>query len=180
MPAYDIPKAAPDPLVLVQRFVNTADVEHEVEWIATPAELERWLRENGHGVTRVTRADLVRALELREALRAILLANNLGGSPAAADLAVLNRFANELRVAIAPDGTRIDVNARAPRVERALAAIVAAVFRGKLDGTFDRLKVCRNCRWAFYDYSRNRRASWCSMSLCGNRLKTRRYRERQS
>ena len=34
------------------------------------------------------------------------------------------------------------------------------------------------CRWAFYDYSRNRSASWCSMQLCGNRTKTRAYRRR--
>jgi predicted RNA-binding Zn ribbon-like protein len=50
------------------------------------------------------------------------------------------------------------------------------------DGTFARLKSCRNhdCRWAFYDYSKNRSASWCSMQLCGNRTKTRAYRRRHS
>ena len=39
MPRYDVPKAAPEPLRLVQRFVNTVDHEHRREWIGTTAEL---------------------------------------------------------------------------------------------------------------------------------------------
>jgi predicted RNA-binding Zn ribbon-like protein len=48
-----------------------------------------------------------------------------------------------------------------------------------LDGTWVRLKACRNCHWSFYDYSPNRSATWCSMQLCGNRTKTRAYRSRR-
>jgi predicted RNA-binding Zn ribbon-like protein len=48
-----------------------------------------------------------------------------------------------------------------------------------LDGSFARLKACRNCRWSFYDYSPNRSATWCSMQICGNRTKTRAYRRRK-
>jgi predicted RNA-binding Zn ribbon-like protein len=48
-----------------------------------------------------------------------------------------------------------------------------------LDGTWPRLKACRNCCWSFYDYSPNRSATWCSMQLCGNRKKTRAYRSRR-
>ena len=32
------------------------------------------------------------------------------------------------------------------------------------------------CRWAFLDTSKNRSRAWCSMSVCGNRTKTRAYR----
>src|SRR5207248_6687928 len=39
VPRYDVPKAAPEPLRLVQRFVNTVDHENRREWIGTPAEL---------------------------------------------------------------------------------------------------------------------------------------------
>jgi predicted RNA-binding Zn ribbon-like protein len=48
------------------------------------------------------------------------------------------------------------------------------------DGSWSRLKCCRNhdCRWSFYDYSKNRSATWCSMQICGNRTKTRAYRQR--
>ena len=55
----------------------------------------------------------------------------------------------------------------------------AAVLAAMLDGTWSRLKACRNCCWSFYDYSPNRSATWCSMQLCGNRKKTRAYRSRR-
>jgi predicted RNA-binding Zn ribbon-like protein len=49
------------------------------------------------------------------------------------------------------------------------------------EGTW-RLKVCRNegCLWAFYDGSKNRSGSWCTMDVCGSRAKMRAYRRRKS
>ena len=46
------------------------------------------------------------------------------------------------------------------------------------DGTWRRLKACREdtCQWAFYDRSKNRSGTWCSMAVCGNRAKARAYR----
>jgi predicted RNA-binding Zn ribbon-like protein len=43
------------------------------------------------------------------------------------------------------------------------------------------VKTCRNpdCRWAFYDSTRNRSAVWCDMAVCGSRAKSRRYYARQ-
>jgi predicted RNA-binding Zn ribbon-like protein len=48
------------------------------------------------------------------------------------------------------------------------------------DGTWDRMKACRadDCEWAFYDSSRNRSGTWCSMEVCGNRAKARAFRAR--
>ena len=62
----------------------------------------------------------------------------------------------------------------------ALAAVCAVALGAMLDGTWSRLKACRNCHWSFYDNSPNRSATWCSMQLCGNRTKTRAYRRRKS
>ncbi|MEU4242496.1 CGNR zinc finger domain-containing protein [Actinoplanes sp. NPDC026619] len=47
-------------------------------------------------------------------------------------------------------------------------------------GGWNRLKLCSaaDCRWAFYDTSRNGGGRWCSMEACGNRNKTRAYRRR--
>jgi predicted RNA-binding Zn ribbon-like protein len=49
-------------------------------------------------------------------------------------------------------------------------------------GTFERLKICRNdeCQWAFYDHSRNRSGVWCTMAVCGNRMKGRAFRTRHA
>lgn len=45
-----------------------------------------------------------------------------------------------------------------------------------------RLRICaaEDCMRAFYDRSKNGRARWCSTAACGNRMKTRAYRQRRS
>jgi predicted RNA-binding Zn ribbon-like protein len=168
MPRYDVPKAAPQPLRLVQLFVNTADCEHGREWLGSRAELAAWLKEQGLG----TRAALAQALELREALRELLRSNNGGPlNPRAVD--AFNRAAPALRL----DGAG---HARLVPANDALGRIAAVAAEAMLDGSWMRLKACRNCSWVFYDYSKNRSAGWCSMQLCGNRVKTRAYRSRRA
>ena len=69
---------APGRLALVQRFVNTVDHEHGREVLHSTAKLRTLLVELEliNRRTRVTEADLARALALREDLRALALANN--------------------------------------------------------------------------------------------------------
>jgi predicted RNA-binding Zn ribbon-like protein len=169
VPLYDLPKAAPAPLRLVQLFVNTADHESGSEWLSDQAALDAWLAE--HELPRG--ASLRQTLEVREALRALLRANN-GQPGSTAAISTLNDAATALAITLDDDG-RVRISADA-----ALGRIVAVAVTAMLDGTWPRLKVCRNCDWSFYDYSKNRSASWCSMQLCGNRLKTRAYRRRRA
>ena len=63
----------------------------------------------------------------------------------------------------------------------ALARILVVVLESMADGTWHRLKTCRSetCEWVFYDSSKNHSAAWCSMRVCGNRQKARRYRSRK-
>ena len=63
-------------------------------------------------------------------------------------------------------------------VAGALGRILLSSAVAIVEGRWQRQKTCPNCRWAFYDYSRNCSAKWCSMTLCGNRLKTRSYYRR--
>jgi predicted RNA-binding Zn ribbon-like protein len=65
-------------------------------------------------------------------------------------------------------------------VDGAMARLAAVVVDAMGDGTWSRLKPCRNhgCRWLFYDHSTNRSGTWCTMSVCGNRRKARAYRRR--
>jgi predicted RNA-binding Zn ribbon-like protein len=62
-----------------------------------------------------------------------------------------------------------------------MGRLLAAIASATADGTWARLKICRNdaCRWSFYDASRNRSGHWCSMAVCGNRMKGRAFRQRQ-
>jgi predicted RNA-binding Zn ribbon-like protein len=180
VPRYDVPKAAPEPLRLVQRFVNTVDRENEREWLGSPAELEAWLRENGLAAGRPNARLLRRAHDLREALRELLVANNHGVPPPTDAVATVNAVAAAGRLSprLQEDGL-LSLSEPARRSPPApLARIVGIAFEAMLEGNWSRLKACRNCRWAFYDYSRNRAATWCSMTLCGSRLKARSYRRR--
>ena len=180
VPRYDVPKAAPEPLRLVQRFVNTVDREHEREWLGSPDELEAWLRENGLEGGQPNARLLRRAHDLREALRELLVANNHGVAPPADAVATVNAVVARGRLAprLREDGV-LSLSEPARRSPPApLASIVGGAFEAMLEGDWFRLKACRNCRWAFYDYSRNRAATWCSMTLCGSRLKARSYRRR--
>lgn len=181
MARYDLPRAAEGPLRLVQLFVNSTDKEHGREWLPTADALADWLAE--HGLTRpdgVTAADLNRAHELREAIRALLRANNVGGDTAGA-VEIVNQVATrgELTLQLAATG-HVEIAVRGAGVDGALARIVAVIFEASLDGSFTRLKACRNCGWSFYDPSKNRSGTWCSMQICGNRTKTRAYRRRKA
>jgi predicted RNA-binding Zn ribbon-like protein len=160
VPNYDLPNAAPEPLRLVQQFVNTIDLEHDREWMPS------WLEAHGLPAT-----DFDRATSLREALRTLLRANNEGGASPDAT-AILSAAARDVGVELR-DGKVVLVGADA------IGEVTAVVLTAMLDGTWPRLKACRKCSWSFYDYSKNRSGSWCSMQLCGNRLKTRAYRKRR-
>jgi len=174
-------QAAPQRLELVRDFVNTYDVEEASDSLETAAGAAEWLaaRSLGDGGA-LTDADLERLLHLREALRRLLDANNSGESPPRQARAVLNEQAATaaLGVHFVPSGA--ELVSRCGGVDSAIAELLARVHESMRDGTWARLKACPadDCRWAFYDHSRNRSGTWCRMQECGNRAKARAYRER--
>jgi predicted RNA-binding Zn ribbon-like protein len=169
-PRYDVPNAAPEPLRLVQRFVNTVNLESGEDWLA------RWFDEEG---IEADEAELDRARVVREAIRELLYENNRQRADGAART-LLTAAADAAALTIDFSGPALA--ARAPGADGAVGRVLAVGYLAMLDGSWPRLKCCRNdhCRWAFYDYSKNRSASWCSMQLCGNRTKTRAYRARSA
>jgi predicted RNA-binding Zn ribbon-like protein len=175
---------APGPLETVRTFVNTRDIDDDIELLSTPAELAGWLQEQGllgdERDVQATAADLRRAIELREALRAHLLAHHgepLDG-PAAGALDAASRRARLTVRFSGADGTYLAPEARG--IDGALGRLLAIIAAAIADGTWPRLKACPadTCQWAFYDASRNRSAVWCDMRVCGNRAKVRGFRER--
>ncbi len=177
---------APGELGLVQAFVNShwdLQGDHGGELLHSPAALAAWL--SGRGLlpdgTRLTRADLRRALAVREGIRALLAANN-GAAVDPDAIATLNEAVAKGGVVIQfqLDGSpRFDPQ-RAD-LDGALAFLLAIVSRAQLEGGWVRFKACpgEDCGWAFYDYSRNQASAWCSMAICGSRAKARAYRRRR-
>ena len=169
---------APGRLVLVERFVNTVDREHGREVLSRPERLRDVLELDADAVAGP--GELRRALELRDALRNLALANN-GGEVDEHDLAALEQASarGRLSVRFHDGGARLEPERR--DVDGALADLVGIVHTAMADGTWTRLKACRRdvCNWLFYDRSRNRSAVWCQMAVCGNRVKTKAYRDRR-
>jgi predicted RNA-binding Zn ribbon-like protein len=176
-------KPAPGRLRLIQAFVNTADFEGRREDFETPDRLSEWLVERELMPPGVPAGedDLHNAREAREALRRMLLANN-GASPDPAALETLDRLARDARLTLRfePAGSAIIVPGAAG-VDGALGALLAVAFEAMVDGSWERLKACPEdtCQFAFFDSSRNRSGTWCTMSVCGNRQKARQYRDRR-
>jgi predicted RNA-binding Zn ribbon-like protein len=174
---------APGDLELVRRFVNTRDVEDGTDELDCLESLLGWF--SGMDLLDdeaiADEEDLKRTLALREGIRSLLLANN-GEEVEPANLRELNRVAGSvcLRVRFDEDGV-VMLGPESSGVSAALGRILAAVVRATDEGIWGRLKVCSNdaCQWAFYDRSRNRSGKWCTMEVCGNRMKARTFRQRQ-
>ena len=175
-------QTAPVPLELVRAFVNTLDVEDDLDALRTRESAYEWLAAHGldGGDAAVGETDRKRLVAVREALRGLLDANNSGEQPPAEALAVLNEQSAEAAVALRFDAEGAALVTSCGGADSAIARLLSIVHDSMNDGTWRRLKACPadDCRWAFYDHSRNRSGTWCEIGKCGNRAKARRFRER--
>lgn len=178
----ELNKAAEAEAELLVEFVNTRDLEAEIDAIDAPDRLSAWIgAHTGEHLPGLDEEGHERALALRESLRALLRANN-GVEATEAELAPLREATerSRYRTAISAEGqltiepARFDLSGFEARLLLALERIQSL-------GAAPRLKACteESCQWAFYDTTRNRSRTWCSMEECGNRAKTRRYRARR-
>jgi predicted RNA-binding Zn ribbon-like protein len=175
-------KATKADVDLLVAFINTADLEEGTEEIGDPAALQAWVEEEtGEYLPAPDEEALARVLELRESLRALLRTNN-GGEARDSELAPLRDAAerSRYRTSLGPDGELTLVPARAD-LSGFEARLLLAIERIQAQGAWPRLKACTDdgCQWAFFDTTRNRSRTWCSMEECGNKEKTRRYRQRK-
>ena len=165
---------APGSLGLVQAFINSnydlTPGNKGAELLGSPQALAKWFakRKIGRGGG-ATETDLRRALAIREGLRELLVARNEGR-----EAALDERFS--AAVNLRTDGPRLGARNASPGA--ALDLILALATSAMLDGSWHRLKACRECSWAFYDHSRNGAGNWCSMKVCGGRVKQRKHYRR--
>ena len=176
-------RKAPGELELVQSFVNTLDRETDADALDSPAALRDWLvdRELLERGARATGLELRRAIAVREALRALLVANN-GGWLDPDAVAVLEAAVPWCGLVVVFDRRgRIAVEPTRQGAGGAVGRLLATSANAMADGRWCRLKACwaDDCRWAFYDWSRNRSGRWCVMTVCGNRAKVRAHRARR-
>jgi predicted RNA-binding Zn ribbon-like protein len=173
-------------------FVNTLRERwwRNVETLATPADLVRWLERAqllpAASRVRASPALLRAARELRESIDAALVAV-IAGEPA--PVSALETIDGWLPAALAPetlvagpDGApalRASTPARPLEHALGLIALDAARMLGTA-GERARARICasQTCSARFYDRSPAAARLWCSMRGCGNVAKARRHRER--
>src|SRR2546423_1041194 len=174
---------APEPLRLVQRVLNTADIEAGADELADVAGARRWLVANrllarGDAFGEADRELLV---EVRETLRRLAHANQERGTDAAA-LRLLNEHASRapLTVELRADGA--ELVAASSGLDGAVGRLLVVVFAAAREGPWSRVKACRDdaCGGVFYEASRNPVGTWCWMAVCGNRHNVRAFGARRS
>jgi predicted RNA-binding Zn ribbon-like protein len=177
-------KPAPPPLLLVQGFLNTEDVESDTDLLEDVTVARDWFVEAGllAASSRLRSAEVTFARRLRESLRA-LLASDDHGPPSEAQLEPIRELVRTRhpRLDLDERGVLVLGNPEHGRLADGLFELLLIVRAAQEDGSWARLKACTNeeCGWVFYDRSRNRQGSWCDMAVCGNRLKNRRLRARR-
>ncbi len=154
-----------DPADLIVRFINTLDVDAGSDALDTVDGWRSWLSAEGLDgcFGKQGPRDLEQARELRDDLRALASGERCGQPQQVG-----------IQVALTVDG-QVELSSRT-----GVGLIAAAAAKVAIEQRLDRVKICPadDCRWAFYDTSRNHSRQWCSMEVCGNRAKARAHRRR--
>jgi predicted RNA-binding Zn ribbon-like protein len=181
----------PDALANLYDFANTLDLRHFVhhgvphqhaEELADAAALGAWMSARNlieRGAVPSKRV-FDQALRLREAIRSYLKCDPAGRQRKGV-VESLNNAMEPFPLRVAATGKEGLKLLPAQRgMPPGLAAIVAEFYDGAANGTLDRLKMCAadECQRVFFDRSKPGTRRWCQSTLCGNREKTRNYRER--
>ena len=185
--------AAPRGLALVQELVNThAVATGDPDLLDEQATAQRWLQQAARGWGRahdldapgaaVPAGDLPALRELRAVVQEMLAVppgqrpagpfrGGDGVTPRAQARLVTDR---EGQVGMVPADTGSGADWLA-------SAVWAEILLAQRDGTWSRVKLCREpgCRTAFYDASRNGSGVWHNVRTCGNVTNLRASRARR-
>ena len=169
---------------LALRFLMTGGrtkIRSHFEQLHSPSDLEVWLSsEFGATAAPVSSDDLSAALALREAVFAIIRAMTRSVPPSQADYSAINLAAeaDPLRPMLDQTG---QIGWSGPIGG---APALSTIARDAIDllgsDIATRVRECENpkCELVFVDFSPPGRRRWCAMGRCGNRAKTKAYRDR--
>jgi predicted RNA-binding Zn ribbon-like protein len=165
---------APGDLAVLQGFLNTHDTDRKTDELTDVGSARTALATLWPDGTAMGEGDLVRLVEVREAIRDYLrtprpphAAAALSGIAAGIPLRLEVQGEGGTRIAGGPAG-----------VPAVAGRLLGLLHDAEASGVVERFKICSECDWAFYDGSRNRSSRWCEMATCGSRAKMRAYRAR--
>jgi predicted RNA-binding Zn ribbon-like protein len=126
--------------------------------------------------------DLERARALRDLLGALAARVTEGGTLANRELAALNEFmaGSPVRRELVP-GYAVTLRPLVTGWPAVLGEVAASFARTLAEADPGRIRLCANpdCRWAFYDDTRNGSKRYCAEEACGNLMRVRRFRSRR-
>jgi predicted RNA-binding Zn ribbon-like protein len=165
----DLVAVAPSDEALLLDLLNTTPVIDGAlhDGLADPAAARAWMRD--HGVA-TTKQEGVALLEARTILQKVVRGEV---SPKA-----LKRFVDDVRLRPVASADGLDWRLDVDGASGAARAVLAwDALRITSPG---RLRPCANseCRLFLIDRSKPNTARWCSMAICGNRMKARRHYRR--
>jgi predicted RNA-binding Zn ribbon-like protein len=181
----------PDELANLYDFANSLDLRHFThhgvqhvpdDQITNPQELAAWM--SARGLSRpgkITPAMLGITLALRSAVRTYLEYEPAERRNNKDMLRALNRSTARFPLVVEAQGDgNLGLQPARDDALAGLSMVVAELHNGAASGALDRLKTCASeeCRRVFFDRSKPASRRWCVSTLCGNRIKTRTYRER--
>jgi len=182
----------PDELANLYDFANSLDVRHfthhgvqhvQGDELGSPRELGAWMAARGLSWTgaKITPAMFETALQLRSSVRFYLERDPIERRRNKDAVQSLNKAMSLFPLTADARSDRMTLRGARDDALAGLSLVVAELYDGSVRGTLDRLKMCAadECRRLFYDRSKPATRRWCMSTLCGNRIKTRNYRERQ-
>ncbi len=182
-------------------FANTTSNRMETgrEYLTSYTELAAWsqhagalaedeveaLRHHAASHPDLAAVALERAILFRETIYRIFSAIANGGEPGRADLVALNGALRPAlsRLEVVPSGDGFawrstldgdDLDGMLWPVARSAADLITSE-------DLERVRQCARdgCDWLFVDTSKNHSRRWCSMDMCGSRVKAKRYYQRK-
>lgn len=168
---------------LIEAFANSLNLEYGTDALDTPGRLTDWLLAHGLLEHRLRLGPEVHAqyLALRGGIRE-QLGVNVGVSPAADAVEAADAVLRTLPLHASIRDAPLDPSPELPASQRPLAALALTWTQLRLTGDALRLKRCAEhaCELVFWDLSKNHSRRWCSMRVCGNRVKSRAYAARKA
>ncbi len=180
----------PDELANLYDFANTLDlrrfthhgVQHpQSDELGNAAALAAWLSERKlDSGGRITPAMFDTACQLRSSVRDYLQCDPGERLKSRALGRSLNRMTQHFPLAVEVRDGGMTLRPVRDDALAGLSVVIAELYNAGANGTLNRLKMCASdeCHRVFYDRSKPATRRWCVSTLCGNRMKTRTYRER--
>ena len=122
------------------------------------------------------------ALQLREAFYKFVVSLIIQDEAPPTNIQLINRWLSRafsnLELAQLDNRFVLDWKTENFELESVLWPIIRAFADLITSEDLNRIKQCSNCGYLFVDNSKNKSRRWCSMEICGNRVKARRFASR--